>query len=226
MTRRHHIAIGAGLLALGFVLGRLTYVECNAQLPIASPELVVAPAAPAPAPAPPLIAAEPVHLRLPAVEPSAQPPITDAPAPPTHDIDVNEAMAILAKAMRDHPTVNGDDQLFADKHRDMSLDQIQAAHITLDHQFNEETKRIVAERLKQGLYEEAVRGDGKTLSLTTSKGSYIAMGGFTQDAEGVSRMTSIPPNEYPAFDDLHREWMWLENKLHGSAFTHRMTGSH
>jgi hypothetical protein len=111
---------------------------------------------------------------------------------------------------------DGRDESFAAKYRSATADELKAAYVKIDAEYERERRSIVDERFKQGLYEEAAVGDEKSQLGVTSQSNGPVSFGWAQDTHGtslVNKWTVIPAEEYPQFRALGMEWAWLDRQV-------------
>jgi hypothetical protein len=137
------------------------------------------------------------------------------PTTPPAPLTLQEVFALLTETIRKDVNWDGSDVMFAEKYRGATRAQLQAAHAVVQEECNRERQAIVDERMKLGLYE--VVDPGKpTPEIKSKPGGGPVSFGFAQEAVGqqvISKVTIIPPEEYPAYQALALEWNWLDHQV-------------
>ena len=154
---------------------------------------------------------------------SAQPDLPIAAVSEEAHSSVCEAFATLSKALHDYPLYNGDDSSFSEKYHGATAEQLQAALVIVRARTEKERKRIVEERIREGLYEEVVHAsDAKPIEVKASSGGGPLSFGFVTEHQGGfarTKQTTIPADEYPDFRNLELEWVWLIRQVRGQGLS-------
>ncbi len=209
-----------GALALGFGLGWSLHPS---EAPARSREWIALP------PPASTTRAEPaLELSAPSRSPIVLGTSTEATEPRPEvrtELSVAEAMAALDRALAAAPRAVPEPGSFAEKYQGASLEALHAARDLLRVQLDAETKRIVDERMRAGLYDEYSESEG----AVTTDGDPIRSVGFAQvigpDGSISTRSTGIPPDEYPDFQRRQLEWLWLYQKVRGQPLASTTTSN-
>lgn len=132
-------------------------------------------------------------------------------------LTVREAVASLTAAIRKNPIWDGSETLLAQKYEGLNVGELRAAYDVVKVECDRERQSIVDQKFKLGLYDVVSSGsnDAAPEIKTKPNGGPVSFG-FRQEAQGstvITKMTTISPDEYPAYRALELEWAWLDRQI-------------
>ena len=99
------------------------------------------------------------------------------------------------------------------KYRDWSLERLEGAKTVVDSAERACAEAIFDERLKSGLFEEAISGPGESHTFPEFKRPARFWTESIGDGRTRNRSIEIPDGEYPAFEALREEQRWLWTRI-------------
>lgn len=146
--------------------------------------------------------------------PSAKEAVSEKTEPP--EITLKAAFEQLTRAIRKEVVWDGSDQLLAQKYHSASREELDTALVIVGGELKRERERLINERIALGIYEEykGAAGENRPEFRSPAGGGLVSYG-FVQENRGgslVTRVTTLPDEEYPEFHSLGMEWMWLHQQ--------------
>jgi hypothetical protein len=145
--------------------------------------------------------------------------VTEAPRPADSPppLTVREAAQLLTTTIRKNAVWDGSEELLAQKYSGLNAGELRAAYDVVKGECDRERQTIVDEKFKLGLYDVVSSGsDNPAPEIKTRPGGGPLSFGFRQEVQGttvISKVTTISPEEYPAYRALELEWAWLDRQV-------------
>lgn len=149
-------------------------------------------------------------LRQAVVPPAVHQPEASHPtAEPTRE----EALALLERAVRAHPSTNDDAAQFEERYRGISLDAGGEVIRSLSERARVLRGSLMADQLTNGPFQERVLGDGQAAPNTSGTVALSMKQSFGPDGSIRERWTTLDSQDHPELLALERELEYLQAKV-------------